>query len=206
MKKSKFLLLILLGILTTGVLTACGSSSTGNQTQNETQTKEKKSSGGNGKALVVYYSASGNTKEVANAIAKEREADTFELVPVDPYTDADLDWTNDDSRVSKEHDNPDTRDVKLTSTKIDNWDSYDTIFIGYPIWWGIAAWPVNSFVESNDFTDKTVIPFCTAASSGIGESGELLAKMAGTGNWLEGTKFQQNESTDSIAEWLEGLK
>ena len=88
---------------------------------------------------------------------------------------------------------------------MDNWDSYDTVFIGYPIWWGIAAWPVDNFVTANDFTGKTVIPFCTSSSSGLGESGELLAELAGTGNWLEGQRFRSSASEDDVAEWVNGL-
>ncbi len=107
--------------------------------------------------------------------------------------------------MSQEYANEDQRDVELESTTVDNWDSYDTVFIGYPIWWGIAAWPVNGFVENNDFTGKTVIPFCTAASSGIGESGDLLEEMAGTGNWQEGERFGSGSSDADIQEWVDGL-
>ena len=104
-------------------------------------------------------------------IADATEGDLFELEPTEPYTDDDLNWSDDNSRVSQEHENEDQRDVELVSTTPENWDSYDTVFIGYPIWWGIAAWPVDHFVEDNDFTGKTVIPFCTSTSSGIGDSG-----------------------------------
>ena len=135
-----------------------------------------------GKTLVVYYSATGNTRNVAEYIASATDADIFELVPAEPYTDDDLNWTDDNSRVVYEHDNPDNRDVELVAYTVDDWDSYDTVFIGYPIWWGIAAWPVNGFISANDFTGKNVIPFCTSSSSGLGESGELLAEAAGTGN------------------------
>ena len=88
---------------------------------------------------------------------------------------------------------------------VEGWDQYDTVFIGYPIWWGIAAWPVDAFIEANDFTGKTVIPFCTSASSGLGESGELLAEMAGTGDWLEGHRFSSNVSESDVQSWLDGL-
>ena len=120
--------------------------------------------GSGGKTLVFYYSATGNTERVAKVIADATDADIFELQPTDPYTDDDLDWTNDNSRVSQEYANEDQRDVELESTTVDNWDSYDTVFIGYPIWWGIAAWPVNGFVENNDFTGKTMITVCNSAS------------------------------------------
>lgn len=139
-----------------------------------------------GKTLVVYYSASGNTARVAQDIAEAAGADLFEIVPTEVYTDDDLNWSDSNSRVSREHDDESLREVLLTTTEVPNWDEYDTVFIGYPIWWGIAAWPVDGFVKANDFTGKTVIPFATSASSGMGESGALLADMAGTGDWLEG--------------------
>ena len=158
-----------------------------------------------GKTLVVYYSATGNTENVANYIAAATNGDLFKLEPTEPYSDADLNWTDDNSRVVREHDNPDERDIALVKSTVENWDEYDTIFIGYPIWWGIAAWPVNGFIEANDFTGKTVIPFCTSSSSGLGESGELLAEMAGTGDWQEGQRFRSGASEDDIVAWVEGL-
>lgn len=161
---------------------------------------------GNGKTLVVYYSAQNHTKEVAEEIANNLGADTFEITPKDKYTEADLDWTDNNSRVSKEHDDESLRNIQLTNTKVDNWDNYDTVLIGYPIWWGVAAWPVNTFVKTNDFTGKTVIPFCTSASSGLGESGELLAKEAGTGKWLEGHRFSSNPSNSDIKSFIDSLK
>ena len=147
---------------------------------------EDSQSGENGGVLVVYYSATGNTEAVAGYIAEATGGDLFELEPAEPYTDADLNWTDENSRVTLEHEDESLRDVELVADTVDNWDSYDTVFIGYPIWWGIAAWPVDTFVEANDFTGKTVIPFCTSSSSGLGQSGELLSEMAGTGDWLEG--------------------
>lgn len=158
-----------------------------------------------GDTLVVYFSATGNTENVANYIAEATEADIFEIEPVEPYTDADLNWTDENSRVVYEHDNPDERNIVLAADTVENWDSYDTVFIGYPIWWGIAAWPVNDFVESNDFTGKTVIPFCTSSSSGMGESSELLEEMAGTGTWLEGMRFRGSASESEVAEWIAEL-
>ena len=158
-----------------------------------------------GKALVVYYSASGNTERVANDIAEAAGADLFEIVPTEVYTSDDLDWTNPDSRVSREHDDESLRDVPLTTTEVPDWDSYDTVFIGYPIWWGIAAWPVDTFVKNNDFTGKTVIPFATSSSSGMGQSGSLLADMAGTGEWQEGQRFSSGVSSDDVQSWVNGL-
>ena len=158
-----------------------------------------------GKTLVVYYSASGNTERVAKDIAEAAGADLFEIVPTEVYTSEDLNWTNPDSRVSREHDDESLRDVPLTTTEVPDWDSYDTVFIGYPIWWGIAAWPVDTFVKNNDFTGKTVIPFATSSSSGMGQSGSLLADMAGTGEWQEGQRFSSGVSSDDVQSWVNGL-
>lgn len=159
----------------------------------------------NGKTLVVYFSATGNTEAAATYIAQETGGDLFELEPAEPYTDEDLNYSNEDSRVSKEHEDESLRDVELAADTVENWDEYDTVFIGYPIWWDIAAWPVNDFVKSNDFTGKTVIPFATSANDDIGESGKLLEEMAGTGNWLEGERFSSSVSKDAVTEWIEGL-
>lgn len=154
---------------------------------------------------MVYYSASGNTERVANAVAAAAGGDTFALVPTTPYTGDDLDWTADGSRVNLEHDDESLRDIELVQSTVDNWAEYDTIYIGYPIWWGIAAWPVNTFIRNNDFTGKTVIPFATSSSSGLGESGALLADMAGTGDWQEGQRFQSSVSDEDVAEWVNSL-
>ena len=196
-----------------------GSSETANQTsdaKDETDGMENEENAGStengenagstdGKTLVVYYSATGSTESVAEVIARETGADLFALEPAEPYTNEDLNYNDDDSRVSKEHENEEERVVELVSVTPDNWGDYDTVFIGYPIWWGIAAWPVNGFIENNDFTGKTVIPFCTSASSGLGESGELLAEMAGTGDWQEGQRFRSSVSEDDVAAWVNGL-
>ena len=166
---------------------------------------EDSQSGENGGVLVVYYSATGNTEAVAGYIAEATGGDLFELEPAEPYNDADLNWTDENSRVTLEHEDESLRDVELVADTVDNWDSYDTVFIGYPIWWGIAAWPVDSFVEANDFTGKTVIPFCTSSSSGLGQSGELLAEMAGTGDWQEGQRFRSSASQEDVTEWVASL-
>ena len=206
-------------------LAACGGSDSAasgqtaeEQTQEETtspadtstDTAAPEDSGGDtaadsGNVLVVYYSATGNTETVANYIAEATGGDIFEITPAEPYTDDDLNWTDENSRVTREHEDESLRDVELTTTQVENWDSYDTVFIGYPIWWGIAAWPVDGFVEANDFTGKTVIPFCTSSSSGLGESGELLAELAGTGDWQEGQRFRSSASQEDINEWVDSL-
>lgn len=157
------------------------------------------------KTLVVYFSASNNTERVAGYIADELNADTFELTPVNPYSSADLNWTDSGSRVNAEHNDESLRNIELTSTAVDNWESYDTVLIGYPIWWGIAAWPTDTFVKNNDFTGKTVIPFCTSTSSGLGQSGTLLADMAGTGSWQEGRRFSSGASQSEVQTWVQSL-
>ena len=173
------------------------------RTMNTPETPETPAEESN--VLVVYFSATGNTERVANAIAEATGGDLFELTPADPYTDADLDWTDESSRVVREYENPEERDVALTVDTPDNWADYDVVYLGYPIWWGIAAWPVNDFVASNDFTGKTVIPFCTSSSSGLGESGQLLADLAGTGTWLEGERFRSSASQEDVTAWVESL-
>ena len=145
------------------------------------------------------------TQGVAQTIADTVGADLFEVVPSDPYTSDDLNWTNNDSRVSREHNDEGLRAVALESTDVDGWDDYDTVFIGYPIWWGIAAWPMSSFVAVNDFTGKNVVPFCTSLSSGIGQSGKLLAELADAGTWLDGQRFSHSSSEADIASWVNGL-
>ena len=206
MKKLTALLLSLALVLG---LAACGNGDRPTATQSPTATASAENDSSiqpeGGKVLVAYYSASGNTERVAQDIADATGGDLFEIVPIEVYSEEDLDWTNSDSRVSREHEDESLRDVALTTTEVSNWDEYDTVFIGYPIWWGSAAWPVDGFVQANDFTGKTVIPFATSSSSGMGQSGELLAEMAGTGNWLEGQRFSSGVSADSVREWVNGL-
>ena len=218
MKKLTALLLSVVLVLS---LAACGSANkpASSTTQPETSAPTEQSESSStapaesepetqpetGKTLVVYYSASGNTERVAKDIAEAAGADLFEIVPTEVYTSEDLNWTNPDSRVSREHDDESLRDVPLTTTEVPDWDSCDTVFIGYPIWWGIAAWPVDTFVKNNDFTGKTVIPFATSSSSGMGQSGSLLADMAGTGEWQEGQRFSSGVSSDDVQSWVNGL-
>lgn len=158
-----------------------------------------------GKTLVAYYSARGHTARVAEAIAGELGADLFEIVPADPYSDEDLNYNDDASRVCREYADESLRDTPLAQTTPDGWGGYDRVLVGYPIWWGIAAWPTNHFVSDNDFTDKTVMPFCTSGSSGLGESGQLLAELAGTGDWAEGMRFQSNVEDAEVVAWAQGL-
>ena len=200
---------------------SAGGSSAGNQStsQSTDQSREEVSSAaqsaasseadtsgtGRGNVLVVYYSATGNTEGVANYIAEATGGDLFEITPAEPYTSDDLNWSDENSRVTREHEDESLRDVELTTTQVENWESYDTVFLGYPIWWGIAAWPVDGFVEANDFTGKTVIPFCTSSSSGLGQSGDLLAELAGTGDWQEGQRFRSSAGQEDVDEWVDSL-
>lgn len=221
MKKTAVFLVVLLMIFG---LAACGSenqsaSSQGSSlssaqeenTASDTQSGNTEGSGeaentaGGGNTLVVYFSATGNTEQAAQYIAGLTGGDLFELEPAEPYSEEDLDWTDDNSRVSREHDDESLRDVPLVADTVENWAEYDTVYIGYPIWWGIAAWPVDTFVEANDFNGKTVIPFCTSSSSGLGDSGELLAELAGTGDWQEGQRFSSNVSEEDVQSWLDSM-
>ena len=156
-----------------------------------------------GKVLVVYFSAQGHTKRVAEMIAGELGADIFEIQPSEPYYDEDLDWTDNGSRVVREHSNEAEREMELVQLRPDNWAEYDTIILGYPIWWGIAAWPVDAFLRGNDFTNKIVIPFATSHSSPLGDSDRLLAaKVSGMREWREGIRFSQDAGEDVVKAWL----
>ena len=154
--------------------------------------------------LVIYFSCTGTTRGVAEKLAKVTGADLYEIVPAVPYTEEDLNYSDRSTRASFEQDHPDTRpeiggeDVDLAG--------YSTIYIGYPIWWGEEPRILCTFVESHDFTDKTVIPFCTSGSSGIGHSGDDLAKLAGTGNWLKGARHSGSISENELQSWVNGLK
>lgn len=210
MKAKKLLLMILVGAAAMGLLAGC-STDTGRAQEDMAQSDtvqsdaEQNDASQNETAQEDTVSGSGNTEAVANVIAETTGGELFELEPAEPYSNADLDWTDDDSRVFREYADESLRDVELVSTAVDNWDSYDTVFIGYPIWWGIAAWPVNTFVEANDFTGKTVIPFATSSSSGMGESGRLLEELAGTGDWQEGMRFRSGVDEADVQDWVNGL-
>ena len=208
----KRMISVLLACCMMAAVTGCGTTEDAvqNQTQaekeqqeNEQNPSENENAQTDGKTLVVYYSATGNTETVAGYLADPLGADLFEITPVQPYTADDLNWSDDTSRVSREHEDASLRTVELEQDTVEHWEEYDTVFIGYPIWWGIAAWPVDGFVTANDFTDKTVIPFCTSSSSDLGESGELLAEMAGTGDWQEGMRFRSGASAEDVQGWLE---
>jgi len=196
-------------------LAACANNNTSDQTQTSTESATTASAAGSAtsakntssgkKAIVVYFSGSGNTKRVAELVANETGSELFELVPTTPYTDDDLNWRDEKSRVQKEHNDPSLQNIELNSTAVPDWESYDTVLFGYPLWWREAAWPVNNFVKGNDFSGKTIIPFCTSTSDGIGDSGSKLAQMAGTGKWQAGMRFPENDDESSIREWAKSL-
>ena len=154
--------------------------------------------------LVVVFSATGTTKGVAEKIAAIEGADLYEIIPAEPYSDADLNWNDSNSRTTKEQNDSSSR-PEIASDAIDL-SAYSRIYIGYPIWWGEEPRIMDTFVESYDFGDATVIPFCTSGGSGIGRSGKNLAENAGSGNWLDGTRHSGSISEDELRSWINGLK
>ena len=184
-----------------------GDSSSGDQSAppassapEDSESEEEPAEGG---VLVAYFSATGNTEGIALHLQNILDTDLYEIVPEVPYTDEDLNYSNDDCRANQEQKNPTGRPA-ITGT-LENPEDYDVVFLGYPIWWGIAAWPVDGFVSANDFSGKTVIPFATSSSSGMGNSGELLEELAGTGEWLDGQRFRSGASEADVAEWISEL-
>ena len=152
--------------------------------------------------LVVYFSATGNTKGIAEEIANITDGTLYEIVPEEPYTQEDLDYGNDQSRTSLEMADPSSR-PKIASEPV-SIEGYDVIYIGYPIWHGEAPRIMNTFVESVDFLDATIIPFCTSGSSGVGNSATNLQANATGGNWLEGTRLSTNITSEELTSWIEG--
>ena len=200
----KALVLVLGAVLMTSAalcITACGQGASSSGTASSTAASSDTAN----KTLVVYYSATGNTAKVAEDIVNENDMDVFAIMPEQPYSAEDLAWTDGNSRVSKEHADPALQDVALLQDTPDNWDSYETVIIGYPIWWGQAAYPVASFVKANDFTGKTVIPFCTSASSDIGDSAQNLADLAKGGEWMGGMRFPADVNSDEVRQWIDDL-
>lgn len=191
-------------------LTACGSEKADHTANTQPDVKEtsqdadKKETGQGKDTLVVYFSATGTTKGVAEKIAAVTDADMYEIVPAEPYSSADLDWNDDDSRTTTEMNDKNARpeigsgDVSL--------EGYSRVYIGYPIWWGDAPRIMSTFVEKYDFEGKTVIPFCTSGGSGIGKSGDNLKEQAGSGNWLAGDKLDSGISEDELKTWINGLE
>lgn len=203
MKKILCLLLSVMLLLSLG---ACAKSSATKAKSSDTvQSDTRGTTKSDEKVLVAYFSASGNTREVAKEIASVTGGDLFEIKPAQAYTSSDLNWNDKNSRVSREHDDKSLRDIELVETTPDNWADYKIVYIGYPIWWGGAAWPVNNFIKSNDFTSKTIVPFCTSSSSGIGSSVNELKKLNSTGSWKDGKRFPSNVPVNEIEKWIKTL-
>ena len=154
--------------------------------------------------LVAYFSASGVTAKVAETLAEAIGADIYEIEPAVPYSRADLDWQNAKSRSSVEMSDPASRPA--IAGKRDNMDDYDTIFIGFPIWWYVAPHIINTFLESYDMTGKTIIPFATSGGSGMGKTNEKLQPSCPNSKLIEGKVFKKSASNSELAAWADGLK
>lgn len=155
------------------------------------------------KVLVAYFSATGTTKGVAEHIANGLNADIYEIVPEDPYTEADLNYNDNNSRTTIEMNDPNARPA--ISGSVENMEQYDIIFVGYPIWWGEAPRIVSTFMESYDFSGKTIVPFCTSGGSGIGSSASNLESLTSGATWLDGRRLNGSDSQDTVMEWVNSL-
>lgn len=155
------------------------------------------------RCLVVYFSCTGTTEGIARQIADITGGDTWQVRPKQPYTAADLDY-NSDCRANREQNDPSARPA--IDGRIENLSDYDVVFLGYPIWWGKAPKIIFTFLESYDLSGKTIIPFCTSGSSGIGSSDTDLRTLAAQANWKPGRRFRTNETKGVITSWIEGLK
>ena len=156
------------------------------------------------KKLVAYFSASGVTAKVAQTLAEAIGADIFEIAPKIPYTEADLNWMDEKARSTIEMNNPSSR-PEIESMR-DNMSEYDTIFVGFPIWWYVAPTIINTFLESYNLTGKTIIPFATSGTSGMGKTNEKLAPSCQGAKLLEGKRFDSRVSGKDLAAWVDGLK
>ena len=165
------------------------------------QTAPEEATGG--KVLVAYFSATGNTAKIAAQIADAAGAALYEIKPETPYTSADLNYSDSSTRATKEQNDASARPA--ISGAVENMADYDVVFLGYPIWWGQAPKILYTFVESYRFDGKTVIPFCTSGSSGIGSSAANLQKSAPESKWLAGSRFSGSTSRDSVVSWINGL-
>ena len=157
------------------------------------------------KTLVAYFTESGCTRRVAQTIVETTGATLYELKAAQPYSAADLDWRNSESRVNREANDPAARQsVKLADTSVPDWDSYDVVFVGAPVWWGVAAWPIDDFLTSNDFTGKKLAAFVTSVSSSFGNESDVK-DMAKGAQWLGGKRFPSSASDSAIRSWLQSL-
>ncbi len=154
------------------------------------------------KVLIAYFSATNNTEGIANHLDAILDADLYEITPETPYTAADLDY-NSDCRANREQNDASARPA--ISGSVDNMEQYDVIFLGYPIWWGQAPKIISTFLESYDLSGKTIVPFCTSGSSGIGSSAANLHSLAGSAIWMDGRRFSGSASRSTVETWVNGL-
>lgn len=209
----KRILPLFLAILLVASFAACADSKTADPTENTAadplvsaapeSTAAPDTTAAAGKTLVVFFSATGTTKGVAEKIAAIENADLYEIKAAQPYTAADLDWNDSNSRTTLEQ-NDKTARPAIGSDPL-SLDGCTTIYIGYPIWWGEEPRILDTFVESYDFTGITLIPFCTSGGSGIGRSGRNLADNAGSGDWLDGQRFNGGVSEAELQTWIDSL-
>lgn len=155
------------------------------------------------KVLVAYFSATGTTEKLAEYAADAMGADLYEIQPEEPYTAEDLDYGDSDSRSSVEMDDPDARPA--ISGSVENMEQYDIVLIGYPIWWGEAPRIMSTFIESYDFSGKTLVAFCTSGGSGFGRSDSALKSAASEATWLKGERLSSSASRDDMVDWINGL-
>ena len=163
--------------------------------QSEESTEESES------ILVAYFSATGNTEAVAQTVAGQLQADLFEIVPAQPYTDADLDYSDDACRANQEQNDSAAR-PEIAST-VENIEDYDVVLLGFPIWWGQEPRILDTFVESYDLSNKTVAAFCTSGGSGIEAAESNLQELCGAEvNWVGSQRFSQGAAESAVADWL----
>lgn len=157
------------------------------------------------KVLVAYFSGTGNTRKLAEYAADGLGADLYEIIPQEPYSSDDLNYNNDNSRANIEMNDDSARPA--ISGGVDEMEEYDIIFLGYPIWWGQAPRILDTFIESYDFSGKTIVPFCTSGSSGVGSSATALKELCSDGSvWLEGSRLDRNTSRNPMVEWINQLE
>lgn len=153
------------------------------------------------KVLVAYFSATGTTAGVAERLAKATGGDLFEIKPVEPYTNADLDWTNKQSRSSLEMADKSSRPA--IANKVEDMSKYDVVFVGFPIWWYREPSIVDTFMESYDFSGKTIVPFATSGGSGMGDSGKIMQSLAPQAKVLSGKRFSSSVSENELKKWAD---
>lgn len=202
----KIILIIILGILVIGgvifLIYKNNESKTVEQTPTTKENKINENNNNFKDAAVIYFSVTGNTKEVAGYIKDATNADIFEIIPQEKYTDEDIDYSNDNSRANREQNSDDDARPEI-SNDIDT-TSYDTIFLGYPIWWGTVPKIIYTFLDNNDLSGKTVIPFCTSGGSGIKRSMNDLKEYNSNINWIDGKKLNTNK--DEVEDWINNLE